>query len=369
MSLEQELREVLTDSARALPAWPDAVGRIQVGVRRRRTRRRAAVAVVALVGAVLVGIPAVAELRGGRAAPIGGPSGAPPTGGLSAAPPVGGLSAAVVPWLDTPADPPTDLARRSPRPDREPCAVADMVDNTWVERSQTPSGGPVLTVLMGGSMVPRCTLAGSAELTGVDITTGRRTRIPVTAGTSVDGGIKQYPATIDGGEAARIDIVGGCNDSGPTGYRDAALTVQGREIPLPDLKLTMDCRLSIGSWYVQPPLLNAPLTVQITAPDTTRAGTDLDYTVTVRNTFPRPYRLAPCPVYRQTFDGLASTFRLNCAIREIGAHSSATFAMRVRVPADAPAGPARLRWMAVLADGTVAIGDIATDGVVVQVER
>jgi hypothetical protein len=87
-------------------------------------------------------------------------------------------------------------------------------------------------------------------------------------------------------------------------------------------------------------------------PATLSAGATASYTVTLRNHSGAPLRLTPCPSYTEylgVFSGpgrplyLARHYYLNCAaIRRIAAHGSATFAMRIRVPAGA--GHAKLDW-------------------------
>lgn len=352
MSLEQELRRVLADDRHALPAWPDATERVGAGVRRRRRRRYAAIGSAIAVAVILASVPAALGLR---AKPDRAPIGTP--------------SDTVIPWIDTPADPPGEPARRGPRPGARPCTAADLAGLAWFEPGGAAGGHVANVALLPNNSGSRCTLAGSAKVIATDAATGRRAELATRSGTYFDGGIKQYPATIDPGEAARVDIAtaSGCNGGiNMTHYRDVVLVVLGRPFPLSGLDLHTTCQVSIGSWYVLPPVVNAPLTVTLDTPPHAHRGQSYQYTVTMINVT-RPLHLYPCPVYTQTLANHVSTYRLNCAIGSIPVDRPVRFAMTLHVPRDAPLGTTQLTWTAVMADGTVAIADQATGGAAVQV--
>ncbi|MEV8510906.1 hypothetical protein [Dactylosporangium sp. NPDC051484] len=335
MDLETQLRDTLTDERRALPAWDDAVARVTTGIRRRRRRRAAIIASAAAV-AVLPALIGTALLTargdtGQTAAPSGG----------------------VVPWIGQPVEERYEVKRRSPRPDAPPCKGTDLSD-MW-----TADG----TLLVSPNFLGRCTLSGRPTVTAVDTTTGQRTVVPSGALPRSSDPVHQYPATVDAGEPARLDFSVGPACRTAIRYRDAEVDIAGRAYPLEGINLS--CPIELGEWYVQPPLLNAFLAVTMQAPATVAAGQPLMYTVTIVNPQNRAMSLEPCPQVRQSLGDSAGTYLLNCTPRRLPAHSRTTFAMTIAAP-DRP-GKVRLRWMAIFADGTVGIANLATDGVDVSV--
>jgi hypothetical protein len=351
-SLEQDLHRVLTDDRHALPAWPDAAERVGAGVRRRRRRREAVIVSAIVVAAILLGVPVV--LAAGRAP--------------DHTPPIDQPTNGVIPWTDTPADPPSDLPRRDPRPDARPCTAADLTGSARFEQVGAAGGQVVNIVFLPNRSDTRCTLTGSATVYATD-KAGRRVQIPARSGTRFDGGIKHYPATVDPAEPARLDIVTatGCNGGlNAIHYGDVVLAVAGHQFPVPGLVLETTCQLEVGSWYVLPPPANAPVTVTLDTPPQAHRGQPYRYTVTVL-AGDQPFNLHPCPVYIQTLGSYVGTYRLNCAVATIAPHRLVTFAMTLNVPRDAPLGTAQLTWTAYLADGTVAIADLASGGASVEV--
>ncbi len=117
---------------------------------------------------------------------------------------------------------------------------------------------------------------------------------------------------------------------------------------------------------MQPPMVTGALTATLRAPATAERGRHLDYTVTLTNDSDQPWHFDECPAYLQTLGSGGDWQRLNCAA-DIPARGSADFAIRMRVDPDTAAGSTRLRWLGVLADGTVTRGDAETDGVPIEV--
>ncbi|GIE98820.1 hypothetical protein [Paractinoplanes rishiriensis] len=350
MTADQRLRAELTDDRYALPGWPDPVGRISTGVRRRKQRRRVNAAAAGLAVLVLAGL-GIPSLRGGAT---------PDTTAGSA-----------VPWADVPAPEPS-LARRSVRPDARDCAAADL-GKAWSE-----SNGPGHTVVLLPTRIDsRCTLRGSAGIVATDIRTGERGPVSTTqswvdgASTGAAGydGVSQVPATIDPGEPARLDVVTTADCAGPPAdthrYRDVAVVVQGREIPVPAVLLSTACPVQVGIWRVLPPLLNLPwVTATIVAPQQVRRGETLRYEVTLTG---KLANLKPCPTYRQRLGTTGETLRLNCAAFPEKPGKTVRLAMELDVPADAAPGDTRLTWMLVAGDGHVVIADLSTGGVAVEI--
>ncbi|CAN5330647.1 hypothetical protein BH11PSE11_BH11PSE11_27130 [soil metagenome] len=88
----------------------------------------------------------------------------------------------------------------------------------------------------------------------------------------------------------------------------------------------------------------------VTAPEIVGRGATLRYSVTLYNAGTAAISFASCPSYTQSLyvDGkvTANTMRLNCGATgsQIAANSSATYEMQLAVPADLPAGDAKLSW-------------------------
>ncbi|WP_238012483.1 hypothetical protein KZZ52_58815 [Dactylosporangium sp. AC04546] len=331
MDIEQLVRRELADGRHAQVGWAEPVQRVQSGVRRRRRRRYT---VILSATAVVVALAGAAILR-----PLTGD--APP-------------AQTVFEWVAEPATLP-ELDRRDPRPDARPCTDADLDHPTWQERS-----GVTQTVLLANQSFSRCTITGSSAIVATDIATGQS--VTLTGSLPLAHGYEQAPATLDPGEPGRINVQ--AESCATPRYQNPRIIAGGREVPV---DLGPGCGYAASPWYVQAPIINAPLTVTMSAPGSVRRGTTLVYDVTVRNTFPRAFSLQPCPAYQQTLAGLKTTYRLNCAAKSVPRHSALTFRMRFEVPATAPLGPTLLTWMAVVADGRVAIANLSNGGVPIEI--
>jgi hypothetical protein len=88
----------------------------------------------------------------------------------------------------------------------------------------------------------------------------------------------------------------------------------------------------------------------LSAPAEQVRGSTLHYTVTLTNPTATPIPLSPCPAYTQSIyaEGkiASSTLRLNCGAvgAQIAPNSAVSFDMQAQVPADLPAGGAKLSW-------------------------
>lgn len=357
-SLEDQLRQSLADHKRALPGWTDPVAQVSEGIMRRRRRRRGAVLLGAAISVLLLALAPLA-LR-----PALSPD------------PVPDIAAGeVVPWLDEPAPQPTYLARIAPPAPTTSCTATAITGTgpnhgAWRESGPTASGFDRATVLVGNND-QRCTIAGSGVLTGVDPRTGERMPLAMRSGTSIDGGAKVYPATMDPGSPARIDIETStsCRKPATPQYQDVRLEALGAVFELPWFQATPGCEIRLGDWYVLPKLDYYPLTVTMTAPPTVRRGTTLEYEVILLDSNGIGVRLEPCPVFEQTLAGVGTArwHRLNCVVRTLPKHQPVRYAMRLSVPADAPLGPTKLEWWLVLGTGESAIAELGTGGVRVEI--
>ncbi len=130
------------------------------------------------------------------------------------------------------------------------------------------------------------------------------------------------------------------------------------------------CGLSTGRFAVpQPPQRypHSPVTgarAALELPSGVIAGTTLDYVAAVTNPTGTDMVLTPCPGYLQGL-GLAGkpVLALNCrAQRRIPAHQTVRFAMRLRVPAGTPTGPATVYWQIAAIGGASARGSLHVYG-------
>jgi len=353
MTTEEIVRRVLTDDHHALSPWPDPVGRVRAGIRRRRRRRLGAAVVACSVVAVLVAVSVAVS-----GPPVAGPP-RPPAESADA----------VIPWVDRPATRPTSFARLEPgpQPDR-PCEDADL-SKGWVEAVRPSSGPWVQTVVVRNQSETACALSGSAQVRGQTLSGARITMAAASSGPVPMEGA-DYPARLRSMALARVDVTMTC----PSDTRapapeltEPSIVAAGIEIEVEALSVRPDCTLAIGNWYSLRPLLNAPLFVTIEAPEQVRRGQTLTYEVVVINTLDRPLGLDPCPVYQQRLGDRAEWYRLNCVLPRLPDHQPIRFQMRMRVPADAPVEQVRLSWMAVTGDGRVATANMDTGGVPVAI--
>ncbi|MER7280612.1 DUF4232 domain-containing protein [Dactylosporangium sp. NPDC000244] len=345
MDIEQLIRQELADKRHMQTGWTEPVPRVQAGIRRRR-RRRYTVASSVVAAAVLVGLGAVNILQDRT------PEAVTPAQGTIA-------------WTDTPASLP-NLTRRSPRPDVRACTESDLAGKPWAESNTiAASGAKTYTVLIANGSDTRCTLGSAPQLTALRSGDGEPTALAASTQAAQHAGA-QMPATVDPGEPVRLDItVTPCANAAPPTYSSVAITIGQHHVTVPGI--TPGCEFAVSPWYVQAPLINAPLTVSMSAPGTVRRGSTLTYQVTIANTADQAFKLNPCPVYQQGVGEVTRTYQLNCSTTTIPKHASLTYEMHLDVPASATPGPSKVTWMAALANGTVAIANLATGGETVQI--
>jgi hypothetical protein len=99
-------------------------------------------------------------------------------------------------------------------------------------------------------------------------------------------------------------------------------------------------------WSMQRQYLD--VTIRIDAPATVHRGSVLTYTVTLNNRSNQDYSLATCPDYNEIvvpFKEAGAQYQLNCSpVGTIAAGRSATFAMRLEIPENAPTGATQIEW-------------------------
>jgi len=222
-------------------------------------------------------------------------------------------------------------------------------------------GNTNLPVTFTNRSASTCALVGEPTLAGLQ-SNGALVPLEVTAGSYF--GDPGPPANIDPGQVAALNISGtaGClaAQSGKhLGYPKFRIGLPaGGTIDIAAAGFEAICGVSLSQFGVPadavtpvtPPA--SPLTVQMTAPATARAGTTLVYTVTLSNPTTTDVALSPCPTYTE-FVGTGSTkwlatvlyYGLNCdSTPAIPAGGSATFEMHLALPADQPAGSGKFGW-------------------------
>ncbi|MBU2669891.1 hypothetical protein KOI35_40910 [Actinoplanes bogorensis] len=346
-TIEEDLRTAMHAGSSAIAAWPDPVARVEAGVtrRRRRTLLVTSAAAVLTAGVAFAGVG------------IAGHREPPPNSIVSA----------------EPAAAPT-IARRSPRAAVQPCRLDRVDEVDWIVQS-APWG-----LSTGFAVRPneseRCTMTGRPVLSGVNTATGRSEPVTVVnLGPLEDDVTRQFPATVDPGEPARVKIRSSTTcpaGQKPKSYRDLVLTFGEKKLPLSGSnKLTGVCGADVSQWYVEPPMDYASLNATVKAPAVLRAGEEFSYTVTIDNVFPDKYKSGSCPVFRLSVaaDGTGPWQRINCEETTIGGRGSVEFTLPGTIPADVEPGRHKLTWMAAMGNGEAVIADMGTDGTAVTVTR
>ncbi len=289
------------------------------------------------------------------------------------------LVAGAVRWVNRPA--PAFTASPPPSP-----VAAYPACRAWQLTGRPGRAGPAAGTmyqqvrLTNHSGLP-CTLSG-----GPSAVTGVRADGSVVTLTSVDHGdgwnlVGPGPANLRPGRSGWVTLAyrDGCRalaSGGRASYKTLFIAVGRGQVrvafPAP---LNLICGLLVSDFGAPagpPPGSTSPLNVlraTVRMPATLTAGTDASYAVTLHNTSGRRVSLSPCPSYTQYLVvalgnaravAVQQHFYLNCGpVRQIPAHGSVAFAMRITVPR-AP-GRAKYGWQ--LQDT-----DVATAGMV-TVER
>jgi hypothetical protein len=181
------------------------------------------------------------------------------------------------------------------------------------------------------------------------------------------------------GAVGYADVIGPRNDkciADPT-YISLEVELADRTLvaiatPKPWERLTVDCRYRLTAFgaphHYLPELTHPqdPLVATTTMPEQVRAGTTIDYTVTLTNPTDKAVPLTPCPTYEEAVNivgahgvvnGHDLIYRLNCAGHTSLAPSQAlTFAMRI----PAPTRPGYAKWGWDIQAGSVGRGGALT---------
>ncbi|WP_433368797.1 hypothetical protein ACQPZX_42250 [Actinoplanes sp. CA-142083] len=346
-TIEDDLRAAMHAGPSPLPAWPDPVARVEAGITRRRRRKLlvTAAAVVLVAGAAAGGLAVVTHRP-------------PPSTSIVSAEPVAA----------------PQILRRSPRPDAPPCRLDQVGAVDWIV--QSAPWGQSTGFALRPTNSERCTVSGKPALSGVNTATGASEPIAAADLGPLDQSVvRQFPATIDPGEMARVQIR--ANTTCPAGekprsYRDLTLTVGEKKLSLPASRVLKGvCGADVTQWFVEPPMDYASLNATVEAPAVLRQGEEFSYTVRISNVFPSEYPMDSCPVFQL---GVAAKTtgpwqRIECTQDSIDDHDSVEYTLRGQIPPDTGPGPRKLTWMAVMSNGEAVIADMGTDGTAVTITR
>jgi hypothetical protein len=313
-------------------------------------RRLILLLAVAAVAAGCVAPPAARE------SPSGTPATTPGASVAATASPADG----VVPWVDAPA-PAFVAPTPAPEPtDARPCRPADLAARVGdVGFGLGNTNLPVSFINRSGSA---CLLAGTPTVGGL---TSAGTLVPLRAragsyfgdpGPTADVGPGGITALNISGADACPAVLGGTHKVYPKLWIGLP---SGGSVDIPGGGFDTVCGVSVSQFGVPadaPPATNpapSPLTAAIDAPGAALAGTVLEFTVTLANPTAADVALEPCPAYEEFVgsgngEPWVATIRdyyLDCAAAPtIPAGGAVTFAMRLQLPADQPAGSAKFGW-------------------------
>jgi hypothetical protein len=271
----------------------------------------------------------------------------------------GSPAAGIVPWADLPAP---AFVEPTPAPyptDARPCRPQDL--SVKVGGVGAGLGNTNLPVLFINRSSSACLLAGSPAIAGL---TAAGTLVPLRAtegsyfgdpGPTADMGPGGVTALNISGADVCPAVLGGAHKVYPT------LRISlpaGGSIDIPGGGFDAVCGLSVSAFGVPADAPSAagpppsPLTAAIHAPATAAPGAVLEFTVTVANPTGADVALEPCPAYEewvssgdQAWVSTTRDYYLNCASAPmIPAGGTLTFAMRLALPANQPAGMAKFGW-------------------------
>jgi uncharacterized protein DUF4232 len=285
--------------------------------------------------------------------------------------------AGAVPWVNRPALAYTPPPQPSPAAAYRACRARQLTGRPG--RGGPAAGTVYQEVRLTNTSGRPCTLSGgpSAVLgAGAD---GSLTTLATVAYGDGFNLVGPGPANLRPGQAGWVTLAyaDGCpalTSGGKADYRTLLLALGGGQVRIEfpaALNLVCGLRASTFGAPAPPPGSTSPLNVlaaTVTVPAALTAGTTARYSVTLHNTSGTRLPLSPCPSYTE-YLGIAAghgkppfveeRFYLNCAAaRQIPAHSSVTFAMRIPVPATS--GRAKYDWQ--LQDTNVATAGMVTVG-------
>lgn len=265
-----------------------------------------------------------------------------------------------IPWINAPArpyQPPTAPSTPPAATDARPCTTSDVAARFT---DGTGAGGHSETyVTFRNTSRSTCVLKGYPRVTATE---PGRPDVTATNGSFFPSG---RPANMPPGRETLLGLETDtyCNarpgggGGGPPYHHIAIRLPGGGTVALHRASDGFDvaCGLHLTGFFVaqaEQPEPHDPLSdlrASLETPRTIRAGGTLVYVADVRNPTDRPISLIPCPGYIEWTTGTPTpakqTYALNCRpVGAIAAHGSVRFEMRLRIPANTPAGPIHISW-------------------------
>jgi Protein of unknown function (DUF4232) len=288
------------------------------------------------------------------------------------------MAPAVIPWVAAPAPRvivPDVNAVVVHHAAYRPCTASDLEGGTTGGGAGLGVGSQQLT-FTNVSATP-CTLSGGPlALVGVTRAGGH----VVVVGPGAGAGLHlDEVANLLPGAVGYADVIGPRYDKCITDPAYASLEVKLADhtrvaiaTPKPWERLTVGCRYDLTAfgtphhYLPEPTYPTDPLVATTTMPEQVRAGTTIDYTVTLTNPTDKSVPLTPCPTYEEAVNVIGDhgvvnghdlIYRLNCAGHTSVAPGEAlTFAMRI----PAPTRPGYAKWGWDLQPGYVGRGGALT---------
>jgi hypothetical protein len=249
----------------------------------------------------------------------------------------------VVPWIDAVARAYVEPTARPLPLDAPPCRAADLA--TKVDAIGVGLGNTNLPVRFVNQGPDACLLAGYPTIAGITAT-GMVVPLDLRQGSYFGDPGPTTNIEPEGIVAINISGADACDDAvaGKTRvFRTLRIDLPGGgPIDVPGNGFDTICGVSVSQFGV---------TAVIDAPPTAVSGTVLEFAVTLANPGGAPITYATCPAYQEFVGsgdkGWVATiynYYLNCTGLTIATGAKATFAMRLKLPLDQPAGFAKFGW-------------------------
>jgi Protein of unknown function (DUF4232) len=263
-----------------------------------------------------------------------------------------------IPWVNQPATSalvnslmPKPLPIPKPKTNAPPCTAALALSVGILQWSQ--NGGVALVFRNSGSTT--CLLRGTPRVVAVE--SGERNVVAAAAPlpTFAEVANTATGATVTVDVSAPIECAtnpGGSNQNSPV-YHRLVVTMPGGAIrTLRGLTLYFPCGMSVTPFLTQKPAVKysvlsmAYLVPHVHLPTSVRNGNTLTYNVELSNPLRRAVALSPCPAYIEHSSlGTKLEYQLNCTtVREIPAHQSVWYQMKMPVAASVHPGLVTVFW-------------------------
>jgi hypothetical protein len=265
--------------------------------------------------------------------------------------------AGAVPWIDAPPQPyrpPTATPPPPPATNARPCAAQDVT--ATFAGGNGAGGHSIIYVNFRNTSQSTCVLKGYPHVTATE---PGLPDVAATDGSYFPNGLAaNMPPGQDTLLGLETDTYCAARPGGGGGplYHHIAIVLPGGGTASPagqSEKFDVTCGLHLTSFFVrqpdaQPPDPLSALKVSLETPSTARAGAALIYVTDLTNPTSHAISLDPCPGYIESASlpaPVKQPYALNGApVGAIGPTRTIRFEMRMRIPADTPAGPLTIHW-------------------------